>query len=376
MASRSRISRRRPSAGLRSAIEPQRSFAHLLHNCGFGDADELRALASAWRGLIESVKPDLIVFDHSPTALLAARAAARKALIGNGFFCPLDECPMADLRSWLPAATDRLRRDEDHVLANANAVLAEWGQPPVQRLSRLFYDVDENFLVTLPELDHYPDRGRCSSLAPRVSIAPIQALISCPSPGERGEIRYWGMWPNVGGRAPCWPDWGGKRVFAYVKPFPALPQLLQRLCDLRLPTIVSLDGADENLRGRFAADSMRFENELLDLAEVARTCDLAILNGNHGTTVSMLLAGKPTLQVPITLEQGLFSRVVERFGAAVVAMPSRAQEVIGGLMRMLGSESYIEAARRFAAKYSGYDPQRQIAAVVERAEELLKKGQP
>ena len=80
-----------------------RTFAQLLFNTGFGRLDRLRPLASAWRSLLELVRPELIVFDHSPTAMLAARGLpAKKALIGTGFFCPPDEYPMSDMRPWLP----------------------------------------------------------------------------------------------------------------------------------------------------------------------------------------------------------------------------------------------------------------------------------
>src|ERR1700728_2291050 len=48
-------------------------FADLLHNIGFADDGCLLAHAEAWRSLYRLVRPDLIVFDHSPTALLAAR---------------------------------------------------------------------------------------------------------------------------------------------------------------------------------------------------------------------------------------------------------------------------------------------------------------
>src|SRR5262245_34668387 len=51
-------------------IEPPRTFAHILHNSGFARPAELRAMAEAWRSLYRLVEPDLIVFDHAPTALL------------------------------------------------------------------------------------------------------------------------------------------------------------------------------------------------------------------------------------------------------------------------------------------------------------------
>ena len=145
-------------------------------------------MAGAWRNLFLSVRPDLIVFDHSPTALLAACGlAAKKAMIGTGFFCPLDGYPLPDLRPWLHEGKERLRDDENHVLANANQVLAAWGQPPLKRISRLFHEVDEQFLVTLPELDHY--QGRKGTLTPGASRKQpeYEALTPCPSPSGRGE---------------------------------------------------------------------------------------------------------------------------------------------------------------------------------------------
>ena len=53
--------------------EVARTFAHIMFNIGFGDVDALNTMVDAWRNLIEMVGPDLILIDHSPTALLAAR---------------------------------------------------------------------------------------------------------------------------------------------------------------------------------------------------------------------------------------------------------------------------------------------------------------
>ena len=72
-------------------IEPTCTFAQILHNCGFGDAAELATMAEAWRKLYDFVRPDLIIFDHAPTALLASAGyPVRRALIGTGFFSPPD----------------------------------------------------------------------------------------------------------------------------------------------------------------------------------------------------------------------------------------------------------------------------------------------
>src|SRR5471032_621470 len=49
------------------------SYAEIMLLHGFGDAEGLIAATLAWRNLFGLLRPDLIVFDHSPSALFAAR---------------------------------------------------------------------------------------------------------------------------------------------------------------------------------------------------------------------------------------------------------------------------------------------------------------
>jgi hypothetical protein len=315
-----------PSA---NRIEPLRSFAHILHNTGFGQPDALRTMTEAWRNLYDYVQPDLILCDHSPTALLAARACrAKRPVIGTGFCCPPDVQPFPDFRPWLPDESERLRRDEDQLLAIVNRLLDSWRAQPLGRLSHLYGQVDETFLTTFRELDHYPNRDK---------------------------PEYYGAWPNVGGVTPVWPDAPGKKVFAYLKPFRALPNLLGLLSQLGRPTVVYLGRTDLRLQSRFESPTLRFQSQRPDLAAVGETCDLVILNGGRGTTASILLAGKPILQIPIHQEQALNSRAVERIGAGLIAPPNRPEELCGRLTAFVYStDSYSKAACRFAASYSDF----------------------
>ena len=163
------------------AIPFPRSFPQLLNNCGFAGPEELGVLADAWRNIFDLVCPTLVIFDHSPIALLSAwQAPVGRVLVGTGFFCPPDEYPMRDLRPWLSEKADmeQLRQDEDAVVARANDMLAGWGRQPLPRLSQLYHSVNENFLLTLPELDHYPAGARTPAIG-----APGQTSAASPQFG-------------------------------------------------------------------------------------------------------------------------------------------------------------------------------------------------
>jgi hypothetical protein len=337
-------SRRTSSA----AVTPTLSFPQLLAEAGFASPIELAGLAAAWRSILHAVRPDVIVFDHSPTALLAARSfAAKRVTLGTGFFLPLDEAPLECIQPWLHPDPVRLAADEQHVLNVINTVLAQWHEPPIARVASLYHPADEHLLVTFPELDHYT---------------------------RRTGAKYWGAWSIGFGKPPEWPAGSGKKVYAYLKPFRELPVLLAELRKAGCPTVIYCDGVPQQLRGEFQCPTIRFEDEPLDMNRVSQECDLAILNGNHGTTVQILLAGKPSLQIPVHVEQSLLINALIRLGAALGAAPDSASGIQRQLEILLTSDRCTESARAFSAKYAGFNPQAQIAGIVGRLEALAAGG--
>jgi hypothetical protein len=356
-------------------VRPPLSYAQLLHNVGWFEQRELRGLCAAWRSLFALVRPDVVVFDHAPTALLAARGLGfAKVVIGSGFCVPPDEPgAVRNLRPWVRregAGPEALAAFEREVVARANGVLDERGAPAIERVTQLYGEADETMLATVPELDHFE--------------------------GRRG-ARYWGpvtSWKDEGGGMkdegvtdaasdssfiPQPSSFGCRKVFAYLKDFPALPDLLAALEAGGHETTVVCDGVPAAVRERFAASGrVRFEDRSLDLRRAARGFDLAVLNAGHGATAAMLLAGVPALLVPIQLEQGLLARAaVRNTGACLGGSAKDGPALVGRLAEMLEPEGFArrsQAAKRFAAKYAAFDPAEQVRRMVQRVEGLIGQG--
>ena len=65
------------------------SFAEILVGCGYDSGAHLSGLLGGWLALFDRWKPDLVLADFSPTALLAARLRGlRRVSYGNGFAIP------------------------------------------------------------------------------------------------------------------------------------------------------------------------------------------------------------------------------------------------------------------------------------------------
>lgn len=327
-------------------FRPLKSYAHLLHGIGFNSAASLAALCLAWRHLYELVDPDLIVFDHSPTALLAARGhRARRALLGTGFCAPPPVSPLPQLRPWTRTDLARLARDEDEILAIANAALKRIHLPPLKRMADLYGQVDSNLLTTFAELDQF---------------------------GPREDVRYWGVQLSCPAKPPRWPAVAGKKIFAYVKRSPGLPDLLGTLKKLRQPTLVFGGWVNDAVRQRFQTDTLVLESEPLDVRRVAAECDLAVLNATHGATAEFLLHGVPLLQLPIFIEQQLTARNTVDMGAGLAANRKDSKAVDARLQQLLSTDRYRRGAERFAAKYAGFDSQKMLAEMIDVLEGAIR----
>jgi len=329
---------------------PPLTYADILLRFGYANASDLLGLVVGWRELFRLAGSQLVMADHAPTALLAARTLGLPVvLFSSGFCIPPRQAPMPNMRPWAPLPQEQLLAIEREALATINAVLAHFGQAPLAAVWQLF-DVAEDTLLGFPELDHYP---------------------------LRGAARYWGNLPDAGvGGAPIWPAVPGKRLFAYLRTESVHHEAaLAALAALGQPTIVFFPNAPTQVVARFASRHLAFSATPLDLERTAAEADAAVTYASMSTTTRFLLAGKPLLLLPGHLEQFLMARRVEEMGAGLLADPERpANDLAQKLQRIVYDPVFAANAAAFAAKYAAFPQAVVIGNLARRVEELLAQN--
>src|SRR3546814_6352681 len=93
----------------------------LLRLIGYGRRDALAHRLTAWEGVLDTVRPDVVVGDFSPTLNLAARGRVPSIVVGNGYTIPPGGRPMPPIRPWQPALEAFSVTHEAELMATANA---------------------------------------------------------------------------------------------------------------------------------------------------------------------------------------------------------------------------------------------------------------
>jgi UDP:flavonoid glycosyltransferase YjiC (YdhE family) len=328
------------------------SYPEILLHYGFADAAVLAPAVRAWRDLYAQVAPDLLVFDHAPIALLAARSTGiPRVVVGTGFASPPRVSPMPSIRPWQEIPAARLQAAEQRTVDTANFVLQAIRAQRLDVFHDLF-DVEENILTTLPELDHYG-----------------------PRPGEN----YWGPISNTAGSAaPSWPHGYGRRAFVYIRPSSPAFRLLAailRAADLR--TLWFAPGLASDVIAQLESPSVKMVRTPVDISAVSRAADVAILHGGHATAAAMLLSGVPLVLLPQHIEQLLLGRNVAALGAGATFNANSSEVGLAQVLaRVTYDPRYAMHAQAFAAKYANLDQTRQRAAMRARFSSLVIRANP
>jgi UDP:flavonoid glycosyltransferase YjiC (YdhE family) len=334
-------------------LPPDLNFTETLFRFGFLDPGGLTSLLRAWRSLLSRLAPDILLFDHAPTALLATHGSGiPRVLTGNGFSIPPATRPLPRYRYWAPEEREssRLEETERRVVRHANIALEAIGAGTIRQVSDL-YDCDATFIASHPLIDAY---------------------------GQRSDADYLGSIGNeTKGSLPAWPSGAGKRVFAYLKPQHGTTEpMLAAIQQARTPALIYAPGISTDAIRRHASPLVEFSDVPFRMDRIAAEADVGICHAG-GTASSLLLAGKPVLLLPTQMEQTMVSRRITDLGAGLYlpidAKPGALRKMLG---RLLEEATFTEAAQRIANSLPMAPQSQAIARLVDRCEELLAARVP
>lgn len=329
------------------------NYTSVLAAAGWMDAPGLAGLLAGWRHALQRLRPDLLICDHAPTALLASRRLDLPTwAIGTSFEVPPRGAQFPAMAHWEPAARARCAADDARLLAVANDALALVGEPPLARLTDLFAGCRQA-IATLPELAHYDGYG------------PDMPFCGPSYVGDRGV-------------APQWPEGDGARVFAYLAPtHPEFRALMAALNALPVRALVHAKGLSDEAARRLAGPRLRFEPQPLHIDATLAEADLLISHGGIGTVTAAVMAGKPQLAVTTHMEQFMTGRrlATRQLG---LATPPGAGAAHGSdwralIARLLDEPAFTAAARALAERHRGETAAGTAARLADLVETSLRR---
>ena len=324
------------------APDPQRGppiiYPDDLRAWGYDNPKILIGQIQAWRSLFDLARPDVLVTQAAPTALLASRGLGFKTMnFGTGYDVPPATTPMPSMRYWEQIDPPVLLGREEHILRNINRALNELVLPVIPNFADIL-QVDAEVLTVFEELDHYPNRAQTTGRRPRY-VGPFYSL----------DI----------GEALTWRKKAKKRIFASITPglahFQACLQALTMMTE-EYDIIVSVPGIPDKVKAQIEKPHLRVVSGPVRLDGVLKGCDLGISHAGTALSSAMAAHGVPQLLLPGTIEQLMFARALGRTNSARGMVGEFGpQQIIALAERLLVEPEFKKAAEVLAKKYKGFD---------------------
>lgn len=300
----------------RPSVDYPRNHADILHGQGYDSPERLHALLEGWRSLFMLLRPDRIVADAAPTAMLAARSLQISVLaLDSGFFIPPVSHPMPQLRDWVPVNEQDLLRREDRTLQVINSALGRLNVPILPDFKSMF--MVETRYRTWPEANHFGPHS------PEKHLGPILT--------------------TSGGVAPVWPEGEGGKVFAYLKPeHPRSIETLNTVIKMGFRLQAYLPRFSHAMLDRLEATGrIKTSSDPVDLSKLGQI-DFVICHSGNGLVLRCLASNLRLLLLPLHVEQARIARSIQSAGleAEIIDKKSNITQSIHKLLQLRPSIKY------------------------------------
>ena len=261
----------------------QGSYVDVLVLAGFADPTKLDAGIAAWEGVLDLVRPDVIVADHSPGLLLARLGRRIPAImVGTGYTMP----PL-DRDSLPPLKAERAPlMPEARLARNIATVLKTRDVAPAESLPAWFR-TEARVVFSYPELDPYRAFRRET-----LHLPPEPLPVFVPPPVQ-------------------------PHLFVYLgEEVPNLDVLVQTLVEMDLPITAYFRGNVGPLPDFIEIRGHVVHRTPPKLASVLTGVSHVLSAGGTYTSHAALAAGRPHLVLPLHNETQLNYGMIDKLGVA------------------------------------------------------------
>jgi hypothetical protein len=292
--------------------------ADVLLLSGYIDIEILLMFTKAWQSIIDLVKPDIFLFDYSPTAQLTLRDDKRpKIVTGTGFAEPEAGQPLADWRHY--DAKDNLVVEQERVVLHAiNNLLKRQNKSPLQTLSDL-WRVNKTILTNYHFFDPYHEvRSNAEYCLKQTGI---------------------NTYPSV-----KLPNFKKNKIVAYLKPnHPKFELILKALKLSDSDVFVVCPNCPEKVLKLYESNSYKYSTSLVNLPELLLQSDLFLGHGNSGSVKEAIYTKTPIIVLPIHQEQLLIGKKLEELGIGRMKIDFDNEEVLLDVIkRTLNNQNIAE----------------------------------
>ena len=294
------------------------SYNSIIASLGFLDTKFVFTRLALWKRLFERTKPNLVVADFAPHALLAAKDRIPTVAIGNFYTLP------ATSFDNYPRFADRTETvDVKRLYRSIAQAMLMAGLEPIRKVPDIF-DADIHACFTLPETDIF------SPLREPAVEGPLLA-----SPIAKRQSK------------------GGNKYFAYLTH--CKPELRAKILDsfvglarpIDLYSLTLTDDDREKLKGSL----VNVLSEPLEFTQIVNDYSMVLHLGGHLLTLEMLLTGMPQTALAIDIEKFYLGRTLSELGLLAfkfVAEEFQPQEIIDVIRKAAENEAMSIALQEFS----------------------------
>lgn len=337
---------------LPSKTLPHHNFTDTLFHVGYLEFEAIHSLVKGWVNQLSLLKPDLMILDYSPSALIACRILRIPCIVfGNCFAIPPRQSPMPAYRSWQVPSSDvtlHMETSERRCVSKINQVL-EYHQAPLIHHVYEIMDVSHTFITTDKQLDIYP----------RQSADNVEYLGAMTT-------------DSIGLSHIPWPDPHLPKCFAYLKSsYEFIDHVLAACQQAQVQFVIYSPDLSAEKKQRYQSNHIVFTHQPCQISAVREQCDFAMIHGGN-LLDKFLEAGKPVLLLPMQMEHLMMAHNACKQGVGCYFNAEHSPQALVPMIQKISRQpDYKIAAATMAKQMTNYSQQQQVNRVIEQVSALI-----